>query len=333
MEKNTVEVQDILRIWSRARDGFAWAMAVIVATEGHSYRKVGAFALVNDHGHQLGMLSGGCLEADINLMARKCLSLQKILTKEYDGRDENDSAYQLGCGGIVWVRFIPLVPSNDHLQLNQVFERLDKRQAVYMSLKFTPKSDKPDSVIARLNDQNTTASESDVKLVIKPTPHLLIVGGGKDAIPVSQMAKLLRWQVTIWDPRSAYTKATDFDSADTILRGAASELAVFSEQQGVDYAILMSHSVEIDAQALQHLASIAVRHISLLGPKTRFDEVLKTTGLNEKQFHADLSGPAGLDIGGELPSSIALSIISHFHFIEHKRMNTNEVICTDTRST
>ena len=91
--------------------------------------------LVNQEGEQLGVLSGGCLEADIRLMARKCLSLQKVLTKEYDGRDETDASYQMGCGGIVWIKFIPLNDDKQSLKPRRSTQRLRAKRSYTLWLR------------------------------------------------------------------------------------------------------------------------------------------------------------------------------------------------------
>ena len=60
-------------------------------------------SLIGSEGAQLGLLSGGCLEADVRLNARKVMSGGKALSLRYDGDDEDDLSYHLGigCGGIV----------------------------------------------------------------------------------------------------------------------------------------------------------------------------------------------------------------------------------------
>lgn len=324
MDNNTLDTYDILRIWSQTKHEFAWAMAMIIATEGHSYRKTGAFALVNEAGHQLGMLSGGCLEADINLMARKCLGLNKIITKEYDGRDESDSAYQLGCGGIIWIRFIPLSHSHNHLGLLDVYEQLTRRQEVCYGISFHGSSPSP-----RVVEAGVSVANADITVSIKPKIHLLVVGGGKDAIAVCQFANILSWQVTVWDPRSGYANKDDFGMADFILRSDATSLLPFGKDQAIDFAILMSHNVDIDAKALEILAELHLKHISLLGPKTRFHDVTIAAGLDTLPCRSQLSGPAGLAIGGDLPSSIALSIIAQFHSIAYSN-RSSELLKTIT---
>jgi xanthine dehydrogenase accessory factor len=287
-------------------------MAIIVDCQGHSYRKRGAFSLINQDGEQLGILSGGCLEADIRLIARKCISLNKVLTKEYDGRDETDASYQMGCGGIVWVKFIPLNDANNHLNLIEVLECLEQRESVRYGL-----DHKSHSQLQPVDIRSYVNSHHDAQLNIDITTkiHLLICGGGKDATPLSQFAKQLGWQVSVWDPRAAYANKNDLASADNILKEPHSVLPAFAAKQKVNFAVLMSHNVGLDAQALNTLANSDIKHIALLGPKKRFEDVVAACGVDRSNIKPTLSGPAGLDIGGDLPTSIALSIVAKFHGI------------------
>lgn len=303
---NTLDTHDVLSAWRNHNSQSAWAMAIIVDCQGHSYRKRGAFTLVNQEGEQLGVLSGGCLEADIRLMARKCLSLQKVLTKEYDGRDETDAAYQMGCGGIVWIKFIPLNNANNYLNLIEVLNCLAQREVVRFGLNYDNHST---NVCSYVNSDHKTQ----LTIEIAPKIHLLICGGGKDATPVCQFAKQLGWQVSVWDPRAAYANKNDLVSADSILKAPHSVLSSYVAQQKVNFAVLMSHNIVLDAQALSALASSDIKHIALLGPKKRFKDVVAACGVNISTIKPNLSGPAGLDIGGDLPTSIALSIVAKFH--------------------
>ena len=314
---NTLDTHDLLSDWQNHSQKSTWAMAIIVDSQGHSYRKRGAFSLVNQEGEQLGVLSGGCLEADIRLTARKCISLNKVLTKEYDGRDETDASYQMGCGGIVWVKFIPLNESNNHLNLIEVLNGLEQREQVRFGLDHSNLE----------NDHNTTQQPKDIRsyvnsshnaqlnIEITPKIHLLICGGGKDVTPVCQFAKQLGWQVSVWDPRAAYANKNDLISADTILKEPHSVLPEYAAKQKVNFAVLMSHNVRLDAQALKSLAHSDIKHIALLGPQKRFEDVVADCGVDKSDIKPNLSGPAGLDIGGDLPTSIALSIVAKFHGI------------------
>ncbi|WP_392341207.1 XdhC family protein [uncultured Shewanella sp.] len=77
-----------------------WVLAVLTQVQGSSYRKPGAIMLFHPMGKSLGMLSGGCLEADLRRHAQRAIQTQQVIQLTYDATDESDTSYQLGCGGI-----------------------------------------------------------------------------------------------------------------------------------------------------------------------------------------------------------------------------------------
>ncbi|MFC6672815.1 XdhC family protein [Marinobacterium aestuariivivens] len=154
-----------------------------------------------------------------------------------------------------------------------------------------------------------------LKTAIIPPPHLLLIGGGLDARPLVAMAHELGWQTSLWDPRPANARREHFMQAGLILDETVEALATYSQEQPVDAAVLMTHNIPLDAAALKSLQRAPLRYLALLGPASRRARVLEEAGLSEKTLDLPLAGPAGLDIGGELPESIALSILSECHAV------------------
>src|SRR5271168_3271676 len=61
-------------------------LATVVATAGSTYRKPGARMLIMADGSYLGLLSGGCLESDLQLHAREVMQSGRPRAVEYDMR-------------------------------------------------------------------------------------------------------------------------------------------------------------------------------------------------------------------------------------------------------
>ncbi|MDQ2869311.1 MAG: XdhC family protein [Acidobacteriota bacterium] len=83
------------------------ALATVVATEGSAYRRPGAWMIVSEGGVREGLLSGGCLEADVVERARRALASGRPELVTYDTRDPDDVVWGLGmgCQGVVriWI--------------------------------------------------------------------------------------------------------------------------------------------------------------------------------------------------------------------------------------
>ena len=67
-----MDLQDFFEHERRA--GAELVIALVVATEGSTYRKPGAFMLLSSSGRRAGLLSGGCLEGDLHEHASKMLA-------------------------------------------------------------------------------------------------------------------------------------------------------------------------------------------------------------------------------------------------------------------
>ena len=78
-------------------------LAVVIATEGSSYRKPGALMLIDGSGEFQGMISGGCLEHDLALRARAVFETGQALCFTYDLREEDQQPWGLGlgCNGVI----------------------------------------------------------------------------------------------------------------------------------------------------------------------------------------------------------------------------------------
>jgi xanthine dehydrogenase accessory factor len=317
-----------------------WFAATVVSKEGSSYRKPGAMMLVNPLGKALGLVSGGCLEANIILQARQVEHLGCARLVIYDSREEGNVAAELGlgCNGRIGV-LIQQLDVCHHTVLAHLLEQLAQHRQSWLALCYQSdnKEDLGALVLFDNHYQMLTCSHASCTLdqfeaepgarVIEVqdrhrrwvvTPHwprvrLWLIGGGVDAQPVARMAAMLGWHVTVVDHRTAYGRTTDFPDAANIVRSRADE---FAGRMEADAVILMSHNLTMDADWLAKLASTSQipHYIGLLGPKDRKQEVLELAGIaHDSRFAQRVFGPMGLDIGGDLPESIALSVLSQCH--------------------
>jgi xanthine dehydrogenase accessory factor len=335
----------LLAKWYPNRDKFDWVLATIYDTNGPCYRKAGAMMLFSSQGDQLGMLSGGCLESDIATNARKVMQTGQSISLCYDGTDEDDVSFHLGigCGGTVYIMLQQISAINDYLSLTSVYNAIKQRKSGYyyqplVEQNVVDKNNTPAQAYFEAEQISDLASRATIvkrsrspinnsyvtnnndkwlASPVIPEPHLLIIGGGIDARPLVNMAQQLGWQVSLWDPRPANARKEFFSNVNHIIKGEADILTIFALEKNVNSAVLMSHNVEIDAQALHALSKSKLQYLGLLGPENRRQQVLaqaKIIGnVKDTSLSFKFAGPSGLDIGGTLPESIALSILSECH--------------------
>jgi xanthine dehydrogenase accessory factor len=79
--------------------GRALAMATVVETWGSAPRPVGSRLLVDQNGHFLGSVSGGCVEAEVVSDALDVIAIGAPQLREFGVSDETAWGAGLSCGG------------------------------------------------------------------------------------------------------------------------------------------------------------------------------------------------------------------------------------------
>ncbi|HXA37016.1 MAG TPA: XdhC family protein [Steroidobacteraceae bacterium] len=325
----------LLEHWPAAQ--YPCVLATVVATAGSTYRKPGARMAIMADGRYLGLLSGGCLEADLKLHAQQVLESGVPRAIEYDMRGPDDILFGIGagCEGAMRVLLEPAGPGSpaaaslaaagkatragEAASLVAVHESADLALGTYLG--------KPlPSVLIRaaaqsLAERASRAVDSEIDgrrarafvQFLAPPPHVLICGAGPDAQPVAKAARGLGWRVTVVDHRPAFVVAADFPGAEVRLCDPhllRSTVAI----EHCHAAVVMSHHLPSDAIYLRELAESGVpEYIGLLGPEARRVRLAQELGPVADELRSRVRGPVGIDIGAVTPEGIALAIVSQIH--------------------
>lgn len=318
--QQTNHLSSLLDTWFYQKDELDWVIGTVIETDGSSYRKPGAMMFINSLGQYFGLLSGGCLEADIMRQARKCLDTGRNQIIQYDMRDEDDLAWKLGigCGGLVRILLQPLSAQNNHLGLPELRDRLKNNQTCYYVQQVN--ESEPANRCQSTNDEGWTLNrlnKNEVTTVFvseqKPVLRLGVFGGGIDARPLVSMAKTLGWHVTLYDERLGYAKPSFFPDVDAIVRDKYDELAEHSSLKQLSAIVLMNHNIVLDAKSLQLAQQSSATYVGMLGPGHRTERVYNELEVPKSEIVKPLHNPVGLALGGELPESIALSMLAEIH--------------------
>ena len=310
-------LSNLLNNWKTSNEEVNWVLGTVYKTEGSAYRKAGAHMLINEYGDYYGLLSGGCLESDIVLNARKVMQTKQSKTVVYDSFDEDGIAHKIGvgCGGKVYILLQNVTESNKDV-LQRIFSSLKRRvggvlrqdiSSNFMSFVENPTSKPVSSYLEKSGETESLVS------FVSVDPHIMIFGGGLDVVPLVNFAKILGWYVSVIDPRPANARLERFPSADFLGKSIDENLLKYARKSGVRGAVIMGHSIKLDSESLLFVQKLELEYIGLLGPKKRFQEIRRLINLKKKDLRNPVLGPAGLNIGGSLPESIALSIISQCH--------------------
>jgi xanthine dehydrogenase accessory factor len=259
--------------------------------------------LFSSSGRYAGLLSGGCLESDLQAHAMRLLEgPKKISLHEYDSRVSDDPVWGLGLGCEGLMRILLL--------------KLDSTAQPVRALLHAAKNRMPLSCHISLksgehNFDNPALYGSDTfSLDAEPVPGLLLCGAGPDTRPVVEFARTLGWQVTVLDHRPAYLDALQWPP-DVALQIADLDTPLGNiDTSRFDAAVVMSHHLIADGRYLRSLAAGDIPYIGLLGPPARRERLLAEIGDGKERLQNRLRAPVGLDLGGRTPEAIALAIVA-----------------------
>lgn len=84
------------------------ALATVVRVHGSAYRREGAKMVVDEDEKRIGMISGGCLEADVAEVAKEVIASGVPVLKKYDMDEDLVWGLGLGCPGKVEIYIEPI---------------------------------------------------------------------------------------------------------------------------------------------------------------------------------------------------------------------------------
>jgi xanthine dehydrogenase accessory factor len=158
---------------------------------------------------------------------------------------------------------------------------------------------------------------------VTPAIRLVICGAGPDAAPVARFASELGWDVTVVDHRPlTEAHSARFPGARVVECDDALQLAHVLPSNQRFAAVVMSHHLARDRDYLHALLKSDLTYLGVLGPRARTERMLTELIAREGSLpHIDerFFSPVGLDIGGEGPNAIALSIISQISAVTSGR--------------
>lgn len=324
------------------------ALATVVLVEGSAYRKAGARMLITEDGQLIGAISGGCLEGDALRKARMVILQQQPLLVTYDTMDDDDAklGVGLGCNGIIHILIEPIVnrqinpimllkaviASRGYCVLVTVFSIEDRKApqpgsclcladggTLTNGLETLPyKSELMEDANNALNNQQSsvTGYQGYTAFVecVKPLISLVILGAGNDAIPLTKIAAVLGWNITVVDGRPSYASAERFPLANKIIIAKSEQVLNNLEINEWTAFVLMTHNYNYEIAFLKELLPLQTPYIGILGPRKKLERMLdelETNGATITQRNMEtIHGPVGLDIGSETSEEIALSIIA-----------------------
>ena len=300
------QLRDLDHFWT-AHAGQRLALCTLVGKQGSSYCAPGAKKIVAiDSAGSCGLLSGGCLEGDIEQTARAGWDSMPF-TKSFSTLSETDRllGYQTGCAGVIEILFerLPDAPADRSLYLPygpargiagvQIADGRRRLAAV----------------------QPAAAAGGFFDAWIVPV-RLYVIGCGSDAPAFAELAMPLGWDLHFIDYRRDHQLPSGLGIAATTV--PLGEIARRIEEGPQTAIVLMTHNYEADLQLVADLNGRRYGYLGCLGPARRYrqikDDLLAMRGIAiDPAWEKIVQAPAGLLPGQRTPESIALSIIAQIH--------------------
>ena len=143
-----------------------------------------------------------------------------------------------------------------------------------------------------------------------PPPRLVITGAVHISQALAPIARVVGYDVTIVDPRTAFASIERFPDVKVIAEWPDVALPPLGIDRYTAF-VALTHDPKIDDPALTHALARECFYIGALGSKKthgRRVERLKAQGLSDAEL-ARIHAPIGLDIGAVSPSEIAVAIM------------------------
>ena len=339
-------------VLDRAREGLdrdrEAVLVTLVDVEGSAYRRPGAKRLLAPAGESVGTVVPGCLDARLERLAESVLDDGEATTATFDLRDDDTWGVGVGCDGTVTVLVEPL--GSD---LEPALDALAARRTVAVVTVIDSEGNRPpvgeravfdttgspvtshnipwlDTHIAALlgnQDEPTTGAvtldgpDGDVEVFVdwvEPPPQLVVFGVGPDVDPLVESARIAGFSPTVVGFRTSTAQQRFPDAEVVSTRPADIREAVEFDTDTV--AVVATHNFVDDQVTVEQLLATPVPYIGIVGSRDRFERLVEALDGDRSPSADDrLYGPAGLDIGGETPGRIALSVVSEALAVRNDR--------------
>ena len=332
-------------------------LATLTRVRGRFYRKPGARMLMEAGGRQTGVLSAGCLEADLQARQEQVLATGRPDLVSFDLGSDLDLLWGtgMGCKGWSEVLLEPVLPAAAHPWLDLCLDLLAHRRSGALATVLAVRGEAP----ARVGDRylldpggpglpppqgpfgalvqaqlaqshaagrafgTTLAWEgAEVDLMLEPLqpPVALWVWGAGDHVrPLARQARELGWTLGILDHRPALATPGRFPEADRVVVGRAPACLEALSFDARTAALVVSHVYDHDLRAVAFLARQPLGYLGLQGNRQRCARILEEVQAGDGPLTPDqlarIHAPAGLDLGGDGPETIALSMVAEIQAV------------------
>ena len=151
--------------------------------------------------------------------------------------------------------------------------------------------------------------------------QVVICGAGHVGIAVARAAKFIGLRVTVIDDRPVFADAAEKAGADQVICRDFTEALEGIPGGSNCYFVIVTRGHRRDLECLRAIAGKPHAYIGLMGSRRKVKlvkEALASEGISREVLDR-VCMPIGLDIGGETPEEIAVSVIAEIIEVKNKK--------------
>ena len=318
MKQNDSNIAITILDWHQ--QGRKIAIASVVETWGSAPQPIGSQLLIDEQGHFVGSVSGGCVEGAVVGEADEVLVTGKPVLLTFSVSDQMAWDVGLSCGGEIKV-FIESFDDDKAVLLKQVIKYQRGRVPCVLVSDLSTGTQRlvsgqdyyGDALALELGVVFATGKSAIVESDTQWFVHLydiplklIIVGAVHIAQHLVPIAKMVGFEVAVIDPRQSFASAERFGDVTLVAKWPDEALDEFDLDSRTALVVL-SHDPKIDDPALRIGLASDCFYIGALGSRKTHGKRLER--LNDVEGLERIDGPIGLDIGAKGAAEIAFSIV------------------------
>lgn len=318
----------------------------ILASSGSTPRGAGAKMAVFADGHTEGTVGGGAVELESGKLAMEVLKTKQSLVHGYCLAPNEVADIGMICGGNVTVFFQYFDPQAeaDTALLRGILELLNSNQNSWLvyrmdegcvsamgtydeahGLRFTD-CITPDELRPMLRADAVT-KKGEPRYYVEPLTragYAYIFGGGHVGAALVPVLASVDFRVVVYDNRPGFATPEHYPQAERVILGDYLDIGAHLTLTENDYVCIMTPGHQADREVLLQAMRSPATYIGCIGSRHKIastNAYLTENGIPEAEL-ARIHAPIGLDILGQTPAEIAVSIAAEMILHRAKRSGT-----------
>ena len=311
-------------IKTRLSAGEDLVLVTVIASSGATPRGAGARMLVGKDGRICGTIGGGAVEYRSQQIAAKVLEEKTSLGHDFTLTKDDVQNLGMICGGAcnVFFHYLPAGDTHTIMLCNEAESQFQKGSNLWL-LTDVGETGKMGLYAEDLGfwgisvPENLTLSRHPERTgnifaeQINASGRVYIFGGGHVAQELVPVLSHVGFRCVVMDDREEFTRKDLFPGAEDVICGDLQHIANYMSIGSEDYVCVMTRGHAYDTVIQAQVLKCRPTYCGVIGSAFKAAGVRKTLkeeyGLTDGELDLVIT-PIGLNIKGETPAEIAISI-------------------------